>query len=367
MNATPHPLPRQALRALAVAVAVLLGHALLLGWVGGGGALPVPRHEAPALQVRRLALPALPAPPAAPLPEVAAATQPPPAPARRRSANPVPQPHLYPQPAEAAPPPAPPAVEPAPDATLAAAEPPAAASAVVPDRAPEPAASAVAEAPPWPVYPTQLPAPAELHYELRRGALAGSGVLRWQVEAGRYELVLEGRVLGLPVLEQASRGALDADGLAPERFADRRRGRDLRAVNFQREAGKITWSASTAEAPLARGAQDRLSWMVQLTAIAAAQPLPPGRQVVMQVAGLRGEADTWAFTVQPDAGDGLLHLLREPRRPYDTRVEVWLDPRRGHWPARALQTVPGGDTRFELRLAEEAPAGGLESTAPGRN
>jgi hypothetical protein len=49
----------------------------------------------------------------------------------------------------------------------------------------------------------------------------------------------------------------------------------------------------------------------------------------------------------PDA----LRLSREPDRPYDTRVEVWLDPARQHLPVRALfTTIPGGQP-LELMLS----------------
>jgi hypothetical protein len=48
----------------------------------------------------------------------------------------------------------------------------------------------------------------------------------------------------------------------------------------------------------------------------------------------------------------VLHLLREAQRPYDTRVEVWLDPAQQHLPVRAvLSTVPGGQP-LEFRLLE---------------
>jgi hypothetical protein len=51
-----------------------------------------------------------------------------------------------------------------------------------------------------------------------------------------------------------------------------------------------------------------------------------------------------------------LHLVREPRRPYDTRVEVWLDAARHHLPVRVrLTPVPGGEP-LEMRLdAASAP------------
>ena len=174
----------------------------------------------------------------------------------------------------------------------------------------------------------------------------------------RYELHLEGRVAGLTLLDWVSQGQLDAAGVAPDRFAVRRRGRDRQAANFQREAAKITFSGPTIELPLLPGAQDRLSWMIQLPAIVAAAPerFVAGTSVVLFVAGARGDADVWTFAVQglESVGPTLaLKLVREPRRPYDTRAEVWLDPADHYLPLRAVQTPSGGGAALELMREKE--------------
>jgi hypothetical protein len=121
------------------------------------------------------------------------------------------------------------------------------------------------------------------------------------------------------------------------------------------------------EHPLAAGAQDRLSWMLQLPAVLAADPaaFAPGARVSMQVAGARGEADVWTFGVEavealdvPEGRiDGAWRLLREPRRPYDTRVEVWLDPARHFLPVkvRLLQPQAGDGFEFSLQRMVLAP------------
>ena len=213
------------------------------------------------------------------------------------------------------------------------------AAAAAPRAAAPPAA---ASAPP--TYRTRIPPSAVLRYDLRRGALGGEGELRWHDDDGRYELQLQGSVLGLSLLSQSSRGGFDAAGLAPERFLDRRRGREQRAANFQRERGLITYSGDAAQHPLLAGAQDRLSWMVQLAAIVDADPArwQPGTQVEMAVTGSRGDSDVWTFTVSGREAVELaggrpieaLALAREPRKPHDTSVQVWLDPARHHLPVR---------------------------------
>ena len=43
-----------------------------------------------------------------------------------------------------------------------------------------------------------------------------------------------------------------------------------------------------------------------------------------------------------------LKLVREPRRLYDTRAEVWLDPADHFLPLRVVQTPAGGGAALEL-------------------
>ena len=61
--------------------------------------------------------------------------------------------------------------------------------------------------------------------------------------------------------------------------------------------------------------------------------------------------DTRRWSCRPARWLGALQLRREPTRPYDTRVEVWLDPARQHLPVRAVfTTLPGGEP-LQLELA----------------
>ena len=211
------------------------------------------------------------------------------------------------------------------------------------------------------LYRTQFAPPLTLLYELRRGVLSGTAELNWRPAGTQYELRLEGGVAGLTVLLQTSQGGFDAAGLAPLRFTDQRMQRETRAANFQREQGKITFSGPSTEYPLRAGAQDRLSWMLQLAAVAAAEPLllAPDGKIALYVVGARGDADLWVFryvaheTVDTAAGPvRAVKFAREPRGPYDTQVEAWLDPARHHLPVRArLSTSPDGDA-LELLLRE---------------
>jgi hypothetical protein len=341
---SPGATARRRAGALVLVALVVAAHIALVGWV-------VPAwldHDAtpsiaPTLQVRSVAL----------LPVAAAAAVPATAPLH------VP-----------APPPPPPRSPPksGPPSALVAAHPASPSPSEPTGEAPRPAsvgAELVAEAfgdaasARWqdvPVYAPRLPAAGQWRYRLQRGAVLADATLTWEPQSdGRYEARLEGRVAGLTMLDWVSRGTIDASGIAPERFALRRRGRDQQAANFQRDAGKITFSGPTHEFPLLPGAQDRLSWMLQLRGIVDAEPsrYGPGAKVVLMVVGARGGGDVWTFHVQSLdtlGGRPALKLVREARRAYDTRAEVWLDPERAHLPLRAVLAQAEGGPALVLDL-----------------
>jgi hypothetical protein len=192
----------------------------------------------------------------------------------------------------------------------------------------------------------------------------GVAELFWRRSADGYQLSLQGQALGAPFIGWSSAGALYGTGLAPLRFAESRRGREVRAANFQRDSGRVTFSGPAVEYPLVAGMQDRLSWLVQLPAVLQANPAlaQPGAQVQLAVVGTRGDAEVWTFTVQGrgalDLPEGrvadAVHLLREPRRPYDTQAQVWLDPARQHLPVQAWLRIRATGEGTELRLLEMA-------------
>jgi len=240
------------------------------------------------------------------------------------------------------------------------------------DPAPQPEAAASTGDETIPHYRTRMPGSATLRYQVSRGSLHGNGELQWRPQGDRYELKLESKLAGLTLLTQISSGGFDADGLAPERFTDTRIRRSTVAANFQREAGKdgagskdgggkITFSGSPQELPLVPGVQDRVSWMVQLAAIVAAQPnlRVPGAKVVMQVVGANADASIWAFkcvgneTVDSELGPiAALKFVREPRGPYDTTAQAWLDPKHHFLPARATLRSGPNDEGYELHLQD---------------
>jgi len=195
---------------------------------------------------------------------------------------------------------------------------------------------------------------------MRRGGASGRAELSWQPADGRYLLTLSSRAPGAQAVGSVSQGSLDARGLAPERYTESRRGRDLRAVNFQHDAGRITFSGPRAEYPWIPGSQDRLSWMLQLAAVVDADSAlqATDSEVFLFVVGTRGDAEVWRFAVlgrettelAAEAVPATLHLRRESQRPYDPQVDVWLDPARHHLPVRMrlLQRQAAEGTEFLL-------------------
>jgi len=213
---------------------------------------------------------------------------------------------------------------------------------------------------PVPVYATRLPPASTLQFEWRRGLAVGIAELDWQPAAGHYHLTLQAQAPRAPTQGWTSQGGFDAAGIAPVRYTESRRGRDLRAANFQRDSGRVSFSGPAIEHTLVPGGQDRLSWMLQLAAVVAANPAlaEPEAQVSIWVVGTRGDATVWTFTVQGSAAldlpagrvEAALLLTREPQRPYDTQVQVWLDPARHHLPVQALLRVRGTGEGSEFRL-----------------
>lgn len=325
--------PRRHRRHLAfagLALGMLLLHGLLVPPLWPPAGAPAATRVA-ALQVRNIRVappPVLPEPEPEPEPQPVPAPSPPPAPAPPVQAD------------------APPAATPSePDTPAAAPE--------TGDPAPEPA-------PKRTTYPTQLPPAQRLVYRLQRGAQTGEAVLRWEPADDRYLAVFDAQIGGESLFAWSSRGAIDATGIAPERFVQRSKRSGAQATNFRRDAGRISFSGGGMEYLLVPAAQDRLTWLLQLPAIVEAAPerFGPGSRVALFVAGTRGEAGVWVFDVLAsetlDLAAGplpTLHLERRPPGPYGTRAEVWLDPQRHHLPVQ-VHLSNMGSPALELTLVD---------------
>jgi hypothetical protein len=352
---------------LLVSAVVVAAHLALLGAIPLGN---TPDAQAPAERFLTRTIVITPPPP----PPVAEAPKPAPTPAPPRAA---PRPKPAKPPPEPAPAPVRQAItaepEPAPEA-------PAAASSAAPEGAASagdttpPAASAAPEPPPPPPpAPAEVPPPLAVPGAVRlkfavtgqQGVAPMSGVfgeLSWQQDGQAYEARLSLSFLFKTLRTQQSTGHIGPGGITPDRFSDTRKTEV--ASHFVRDQGQIVFSNNAPSVALMPGAQDRLSVILQLGALLAGDPAryPTDGAIAIQTAGPR-DADIWIFKIGEEenlrlpGGDFTARkLTRNPRYPYDDKVELWLAPALGYLPVRILLTQPNGDFA-DMRLRERlAPA-----------
>ncbi len=198
-----------------------------------------------------------------------------------------------------------------------------------------------------------IPPSMRLHYQVtaraKQQAGQGTSELAWRHDGASYEARFEVATASSRPRVQHSAGRLGSAGLEPSRFGDRQRGEQ--ATHFDREAQLLVFSNNRPAAPLAAGAQDRLSVLLQLAALVAGRPqrFSAGTTVAIQTATTR-EAQDWVFTVEgeeqlqlPGGERTALKLTRPPRGEFDQGVEVWLAPGQAYVPVRLRLTQPNGD------------------------
>lgn len=202
----------------------------------------------------------------------------------------------------------------------------------------------------------RLPPSATLRYRVTatgRGAeTEGESELVWTLGALHYRASWS---LDLPTSRahgqrhQLSEGGVTPRGLVPQRYSVTARGE--RAAHFDAAGARIRFSANTPDAAWRADGQDRLSALLQLSALLAAAPerYPPGTLITLQTAGAR-EAEDWHWRVEGDelltvAGRELpsAKLVREPAKPYEPRIELWLARPLGLLPVRMRTTAANGD------------------------
>jgi hypothetical protein len=205
-------------------------------------------------------------------------------------------------------------------------------------------------------YKTNLPPPVELDYKIKarqRGIpVDGSAVVRWTPAGRSFSVVTETRATLIgKIMEARTEGAIDAYGLAPDSFNEKRLGKPATATSFDRAARTIRFSASDASYPISGGEQDRNSIVWQLISVARAAParFKPGSEWTFFVAGQR-DADLWTFRVvkaeRLRTALGELDTLQVTRMPPDGKgqqLDLWLAPQRNWYPVRLRFADDNGD------------------------
>ena len=212
----------------------------------------------------------------------------------------------------------------------------------------------------------KAPESALLKYQVQGQAKGfnywASAELNWLQDGKTYEARLEVSAFLLGSRVQVSKGILGAEGIMPTRFSDKTRS-EL-AAHFQRDKGIISFSANSPDASLLKGAQDRLSVVLQLSSLLAADPtrFPAGTMLSFQTVSQR-EAEVWQFLVEkeellslPFGEINAIKLNRKPRREFDQQIEIWFAPTLGYLPVRLRITNANGDFVDQLLSKAEKPS-----------
>ena len=360
----PHSAPRGLLKA---AVLVVAAHALLLfGLPRLGLSLKAPGAQAETLLTRVIAVPATmpsvtpspkpPVPPAAP-PETttaaprATAQRPPPSP--RTRPQPQPQPDVAPtgtQVTQGATPNGA-LLAPKPIGDLGGGSIP---REIPPPLDDTPATALITRLKGTSSAPTRLAPSAQLAYmvDIRSQGMQqqGSSSLVWRQDGRFYDAHWNYYLVKLGDDSLRSTGVVSPAGLGPVKVHINRE--TPGEIVFDYEHQRLRYSRPEQELPLAAGTQDRISVLLQLSAMLAADPAryPVGTAVTLPVSTETSLSD-WTFTVEGeetfqalrDKSVRALHLVHRPRDQDSARLEVWLSPDMEYLPARIRVTQPNGD------------------------
>lgn len=201
-----------------------------------------------------------------------------------------------------------------------------------------------------------MPPPVELKYDVQAlredKVVYGSGRIAWRADGERYQVDGEASVLFFSVLHFQSIGAIDAFGVAPELYSEKRFRRPENVTRFERDTNLIRFTASGASYARAGGEQDRASIVWQLAAIGLGDPgrYTPGATIELLVAGVRN-MEPWVIQVigleQTDTPAGSIeawHVVRAPRPgSREQKLDIWLAPQHWWYPMRLRFTESNGE------------------------
>jgi len=204
----------------------------------------------------------------------------------------------------------------------------------------------------------ELPPSADLHYDLsarQRGlSLKGDATVTWRAGDGKYDVKVDSRVAVFgTLLENRSQGAIDAFGLAPEQFSEKRLRKDPTSITFDRAGKSMRFSEGEKTYQLKGGEQDRTSitWQLAAVARAAGDKFKPGSEWPFFVAG-RSSAEAWTFKVvkreKIQTGLGEVDAVMVERKALpgsrDQSVDVWLAPAHEWYPVKIRFTEGDKET-----------------------
>ncbi|QSN61467.1 DUF3108 domain-containing protein [Caballeronia sp. M1242] len=220
-----------------------------------------------------------------------------------------------------------------------------------------------------------VPQTGDLRYDtLVNGVMNQTGTIRWTNDGQHYEMVVSIPLPFVGPYVYSSKGHIDAFGIAPEQYSEKRGRRAADVAVFNRETKQIVYTRTPNSQPLADGAQDRFSVVMQLTSLVRGAPdvYKPGVTRQFSVAD-NDSSEIWPMETVGDetvqTRDGFVtarHFTRLPRREGDRRkLDIWLAPALGWLPARILQTEPNGMQIEMLWAGKLQAASAAENNAPG--
>lgn len=202
-----------------------------------------------------------------------------------------------------------------------------------------------------------VPPSGNLHYNtFYNGVENAPGTIHWTSDGDGYEMVVSVPLPFVGTFSYESQGRIDAFGLAPERYIEKRGRRPQEVTTFDRTAKRIGFTRSSATLALPDGAQDRFSMVMQLASLVRGDPdaYKPGVTRSFYVAD-DDSGENWPIETIGDesirTAEGFIdarHFMRLPRHAGDRRrIDVWLAPSLDWLPVRIMQTEPNG-SQIEL-------------------
>ena len=197
-----------------------------------------------------------------------------------------------------------------------------------------------------------VPPSGELRYDTRiNGVMNQVGNIHWVNDGQHYEMVVSIPLPFVGPYVYSSKGNIDGFGIAPEQYSEQRGRRAADIAVFDRTTKQLVYTRTPNNQPLADGAQDRFSVVMQLSSLVHGSPDAYKPGVVRQFSVADNDSnEIWPIETVGDenvqTADGNVearHFTRLPRREGDRRrLDIWLAPTLGWLPVRILQTEPNG-------------------------
>lgn len=224
------------------------------------------------------------------------------------------------------------------------------------------------------------PESVALEYNLRllqHGAVQGRGLanLQWRNLAdSRYSLIWQQDWHDGKSKIQRSYGRLGPAGLQPERYSERSNTSSERAVHFVYDQHTLIYSNNSAPAPLLLGTQDRLSLLLQMGGLLAAQVESQALTdyIDLRVSSLSQVSDwRWhimGYQAAPPSSRGQeqwLQVQYRAQREWEPTITIWYSST-GFLPMRIRSDYPNGESQEAelLRIRDISSTDAEIDTAP---